>query len=133
MSSETIPDHLVITPPDRYHGEGPKILWIDWQFDQIEHCLNMLRASPIRLIFNTFGPNDTDIKWLLDTAYQADIILMNMDANSTVDVLKGHMIAWDKTFYFGRKDLQDIFPGYIDDHVGKMLVWVGEEVHKRNT
>jgi len=133
VSSETIPDHLVITPPDRYHGEGPKILWVDWQFDQIEHCLNMLRGSPIRLIFYTYGPNDSDAKWLLDTAYQADIILMNMDASSGASVLKGHMISWDKTFYFGRKDLQDIFPGYIDDHVGKMLVWVGEEVHKRNT
>ena len=130
MRSETIPDHLVITAPDRYYGEGPKILWIDWNFDQIEHCLNALRSCPIRLIFYTFGPNDADMRWLLDAAHQSDIIIMNMDARSTVDVIKGHVISLDKTFYFGRKDLHAIFPGYIEDHVGKMLTWVGEQVQR---
>lgn len=132
MSSEAIPDHLVITPPDRYHGEGPKILWIDWQFDQVEHCLNMLRASPIKLIFYNFGPNDTESPWLIDVAHQSEIIIMNMDARSTVDVIKGHLISWDKTYYFGRNDLQQIFPGYIEDHVGKMLTWVGEQAQRGN-
>lgn len=130
--TEAILDHLIITAPDRCHGEGLKILWIDWQFDQVENCLNMLRASPIRLMFHMFGPNDNQSTWLIDVAHQADIIIMNMGINSAVDVIKGHMIAWNKTFYFGRKDLQEIFPGYIDDPQGKMLVWVGEQVERGN-
>lgn len=133
MSSEPTIDHLVVTTPDRYHGEGPKILWVDWGWGQIESCLNTLRASPLRLIFYTYGPNDSDLRWLLDAAYQADIVILNMEMNSACDPIKGHIISWDKTCYFGRKDLQDIFPGYIDDPTGKMLTWVGEIMQKRKT
>lgn len=133
MSAEATSDHLVVTPPDRYYGEGPKILWVDWGWGQIENCLNTLRASPVKLIFYTYGPNDADLRWLLDAAYQADIIILNMETNSAADPIKGHMVAWDKCHYFGRKDLAEIFLGYIDDPTGKMLTWVGELVQKRNT
>ena len=130
--AETNLDHLVITPPDRYHGEGPKILWVDWPLDMIERCLNALRGSPIKLLFHAYSPLDRDVRWLMDVAHQADIIVMDMTAGNHNDVIKGHLIAMDKTFHFGRKDLGDIFPGYIEDPQGKMLVWVGEIMDKRN-
>lgn len=132
MTDNEQTDHLVITPPDRYHGEGLKVLWIDWGWGQIESCLNILRGSPSKLIFHAYGPNDSDLRWLIDAAHQSDIIIMNMDQPSGADPIKGHLIALDKTFYFGRRDLESIFPGYIDDPQGKMLVWVGEQQSKRN-
>lgn len=125
-------DHLIVTPPDRYHGEGYKILWVDWPLELIDRCLNSLRGSPIKLIFHAYNPNDRNINWLMDTAYQADIIIMDMTFPAPYDVIKGHLIAKDKLYHFGRKDLSDIFPGYIEDPLGKMITWLGEIMDKRN-
>lgn len=125
-------DHLLITAPDRYYAEGEKILFVDLQHDQLERMLNALRGSPVKLAFHVFGHNDRDLRWLLDSGYQADKILIDMSHSTAADPIKGHMLAWDKTVYTGRKDLDSIFPGYIEDPLGHMLVWVGERSNKRN-
>ena len=96
--------------------------------DMIEQCLNALRASPIKLIFHAYGPHDHDHRWLLDVAHQCDLIIMDMSVGTHNDIIKGHLIALDKTHHFGRKNLGDIFPGYIEDPQGKMLVWLGEKI-----
>lgn len=124
-------DHLVITPSDRYHGAGPKVLWIDWHWQQVETCLNLLRNSPIKIIFHAFSPHDSDHAWLLDVAHQADIIIMDAEAKTAADIIKGQLISWDKCYYYGRKDLAKLFPGHIEDPTGKMLVWIAEITNMR--
>lgn len=125
-------DHLLITPPDRYHGEAFNILFVDLMHDQLDHLVNALRGSPIKLAFHVFGHNEHDFKWLLDAAYQCDAILIDMTHKTAADPIKGHMLTWDKTVYLGRKDLSDIFPGYIEDPLGHLLIRVGEQANKRN-
>ena len=124
-------EHLAVTPPDRYHGEGYKVLWIDWEWDQIDTGVSMLQGSPEKLIIHMFGHNDTDFRWLLDIAYQADIIMMNLSHQTAADTIKGHLIGLDKTRYFGRRDLETIFPGYIEEPHGAMLTWVAQQIDKR--
>ena len=120
-------DHLLITSPDRYHGEGLKILFVDLQHDRLDRIISTLRGSPIKLIFHVFGHNDRDFRWLLDVGYQCDKILIDMSHVTAADPIKGHMLSWGKTNYLGRKDLDGIFSGYIEDPLGQMLVWVGEQ------
>ena len=122
---QTVPDHLIVTPDDRYYGEGLKILWVDWNPALIHDTLKTLERSPIRLIVHVFEATDTNLKWLLDVAYQADIIVINAGHRSPSELVKGHLIALDKTRHFGRKDLEQIFPGYIEDPTGTMLEWIG--------
>ena len=125
-------DHLIITAPDRYHGEGAKILLIDWHHEQLDNAINALRGSPLKLVIHVFGHNDTDMRWLLDVAYQADIISVNMGNRSAADPIKGHILTWDKACYHGRKDLSEIFLNYIEDPHAKLLAWVGKKIDERN-
>jgi hypothetical protein len=125
-------DHLIVTAPDRYHGEGEKILLVDWNHEQLDNIIRVLRGSPLKLIMHVFGHNDTDLRWLLDVAYQCDVIVINMGSVSAADPIKGHMITWDKSKYYGRKDLSDIFLGYIEDPHGALLAWVGKRSDERN-
>ena len=124
-------DHLVVTPPDRYFGEGIKLLWIDWNWGQIDQCLESMRGSPIKIVTHLFGGNDTDFRWLLDVSNQADLIVMNLGQSSQTDPFKGSFLPLEKAFYYGRKDLSNIFPGYIDDPLGVMLSLVGNMANKR--
>ena len=127
-----VDEHLLVTQPDRYHGEGLKILFIDWQHDQLENMINMLRGSPIGLAIHVFGHNDTNMRWLLDVGYQADMIVLNMGHNTAADPIKGHMMSWKKSRYFGRRDLSELFTGYIEDPLGTTMSWIGEQTTERN-
>lgn len=129
---EPTPDHLVVTPPDRYFGEGIKLLWIDWNWAMTEQCLESMRGSPVKIVTHLFGGNDTNFRWLLDVSNQAELIVANLGQTSQADPFKGSILPLDKTFYFGRKDLAEIFPGYIDDPLGVMLSLVSEMANKRN-
>lgn len=97
-----------------------------------EQCLESMRGSPVKLVTHLFGGNDTDFRWLLDVSNQAEVIVVNLGQTSQADPFKGSMLPLDKTFYFGRKDLSGIFPGYIDDPLGVMLALVSEMANKRN-
>lgn len=126
-SKNPTPDHLLVTADDRYFGEGKKILWIDWPWDTVLQTSRMLEGSPVKLIIHTFGANDTNFRWLLDVAHQSDLICINAASHSPADPIKGHLIHLDKSIYFGRSDLSDIFSGYIEDPIGYMLAWVGTQ------
>lgn len=126
-------DHLFITSPDRYHGEGIKITLIDWHHEQLENIVNMLRGSPQRLAIHVFGHNDTDLRWLLDVGYQSDLIVINMGHSTAADPVKGSMITWARTLYFGRKDLSEIYEGYIEDPMGSTMAWLGKQIQERNS
>lgn len=125
---EPTPDHLVITPPSRYYGEGAKILWIDWHWHMIEQCLEAMRGSPVKTVTHLFGGNDTDFRWLLDVANQADLIVVNLGQTSQADPFKGSFLPLDKTYYFGRKDLAEIYYGYVDDPLGLMLEYISNKI-----
>ena len=123
MDNPTL-NHLVITEPDRYYGEAITLLWIDWNWQQIEQCIAALQGSPIKIVIHLFGGNDTDFRWLLNVANQVDAVIVNLGQTSQADPIKGMLVPKDKTHYFGRKDLKDIFPGYIDDPLGTVLALV---------
>ena len=126
-------DHLVVTAPDRYHGEGIKVTLIDWHHEQLENIINMLRGSPQRMVIHVFGHNDSDMRWLLDVCYQSDLVVMNMEHHTAADPIKGSILPWLKSLYFGRKDLADVFQGYIDDPLGATMSWVGKKIDERFT
>ena len=121
-------DHLIITPSDRYYGEGHRLLLVDWEWEQIEVCLSSLRGCQTKLIISLFGSNDTDLRWLLDTAYQSDHIIINFGKTSNCDPIKGYLISLDRTHYFGRQDLSEVFTGYTSDPMGNALIWAGSKL-----
>lgn len=123
--------HLIITSPDRHYGEGMVILLIDWHWKQIEPCISALSSCNDKVVLHLFGAGETDFRWLIDVANQADLIIMNNGVNTQADLIKGSLIPKDKTLYFGRRDLSSIFSGYIEDPIGTLLSWVTSMANRR--
>jgi len=121
-------DHLIITEPDRFHNEALVILLIDWSPFLLDQALQAIKGSNQKLAIHLFNDNDSNYQWLLDVANQADIISINFDGNRRVDVFKGMLLRLNKAFYFGRPDLNSIFPNHSEDPIGKLLVLIGDKL-----
>lgn len=121
-------DHVIVTPPDRFHQESLIILLVDWPADLVDQAFAALRNSNVRLAIHVFDFNDHNYSWLLDVANQANIVAININNINHIDLLKGQLISKNKSFYFGRLDMNKIFTNYTDDPIGKLLVLVGEHI-----
>lgn len=121
-------EHVIVTPPDRFYQDAVVILLVDWPADLIDQAFSALKASKNRLAIHIFDYNDHNYTWLLDVANQADIVAININNINHIDLLKGQLISKNKSFYFGRLDMNKIFTNYTDDPIGKLLVAVGENI-----
>lgn len=121
-------DHLVITEPDRYHNDALVILLVDWSPFLLDQALQAIKGSKEKLAIHIFNDNDTNYRWLLDVANQADVIGINFDSIKNNDVFKGMLMKMGKSFYFGRPDLNSIFPNHSEDPIGKLLVLIGDKL-----
>jgi hypothetical protein len=121
-------DHLVITEPDRYYNDALKLLLIDWSPFLLDQALQAIKSSKQQLVIHIFNSNDNNYKWLLDVADQADIVGINFDTTHNNDVFKGMLLLRNKSFYFGRLDLKNLFPNHTEDPIGKLLVLIGDKL-----
>jgi hypothetical protein len=121
-------DHLVVTEPDRYYNEALVILLVDWSPFLLDQALQAIKGSKEKLAIHIFNDNDTNYQWLLDVAYQADVIAINFDSIKNNDVFKGILLRQNKSFYFGRPDLVGLFPNHSEDPIGKLLVLIGDKL-----
>lgn len=121
-------EHVVVTAPDRFFQDAITILFVDWPPDLIDQALQALKGSNVRIAFHIFDFNDSDYKWLIDVANQADVISVCLSNISHIDIIKGYIIARPETFYFGRLGLHNIFSNYTDDPIGQLLIKVGGKI-----
>lgn len=120
--------HVVVTPPDRYFQEAITILLVDWPPHLVDQAFNALERSKHRIAFHVFNFNDSDFKWLIDVANQADVVAINAADYNHTDVLKGYIIARTNAFYFGRLGIKEVFSNYTNDPIGELLVKVGNKI-----
>lgn len=121
-------DHVVVTAPDRYFQDSIKILLIDWPPDLVDQALRSLERSTVPIAFHIFDFNDSDFKWLIDVANQADVVAMDISNINHIDIIKGYIIARPNAFYFGRLGMNKIFSNYTDDPIGQLLIKVGDKI-----
>jgi hypothetical protein len=121
-------EHVIVTPPDRFYQDALTILLVDWPADLIDQAFSALQRSNSRLAIHIFDYNDHNYTWLLDVANQANIVAININNINHIDLLKGQLISKNKSFYFGRLDMNNIFTNHTDDPIGKLLVLVGENI-----
>ena len=121
-------DHLIITEPDRYYNQAIYVLLIDWPPFLLDQALQAVKSCNEQLAIHIFNSNDTNYQWLMDVAYQAQIIAINFDSTLHNDVFKGIFVQRNNSYYFGRPDLIKIFPNHTDDPVGKLLVLIGDKL-----
>jgi|SaaInl74LU_5_DNA_1037368.scaffolds.fasta_scaffold00353_13 hypothetical protein len=115
-------EHVMITPPDKYWSDSFKILLVDFDWGLSESIINPLASSPIKLAIHVYRNEDRDYEWLLDTANNADIVIINLTDTTETDIIKGSLISKEHVWYVGRTELNTIWTRHIDDPLLKLLV-----------
>lgn len=119
-------NHLVVTSPDKYYGEGIHILLVDWNWDHVDRVLKQIKNFDQTVILYLFGPGETDYEWLMQIHAQCSLIVVNLDTRTLSDPIKGHLIAKPQCFYTGRPDLEKLFSGYTSDALGTILTHISK-------
>lgn len=123
-------EHLVITEPDRFYGDAVYFLLVDWPPDLLSKALETVTGSPEKLVIYVHPPEDSNFKWLLDTAYQSQFILVNCGHSGQSDIVKGQLLTKPNTYYFGRPDLEKLFLNSTNDPIGTMLTLLSTKLPK---
>ena len=90
---------LIVTSPDYFHGNIPKVLLINPTAEEKLFVQEFLKNNDLELIIYVYN-NDQDIPWLLNVASTSDSIYFNVD--NTSDLLynyKSYLIANPRVTY----------------------------------
>lgn len=125
-------DHVIITPPDRYWSDCFKILLVDFDWGLTETIIAPLAGSPIKLAIHIYRSEDRNFEWLLDTANNVNIVIINLTNATESDIIKGNLLSKENVWYVGRNELNSIWPRQIDDPLSKLLVSIDQYQNRGN-
>lgn len=92
-------DITLITPPDRLHSTELTFLLIFPSSIVKDQFQNLIANTNLKCHVYLYE-NDVDVTWLLDTFYQSDYVILDID-NCTPKIreLSAFFISKDKTFW----------------------------------
>lgn len=125
-------EHVVVTPPDKYWSDSFKILLVDFDWGLAETIVSPLASSPIKLAIHIYRTEDRNYEWLLDTANNVDIVIINLTNTTESDIIKGNLISKEHVWYVGRNELNSIWSRHTDDPLSKLLVAIDQYQHRGN-
>lgn len=130
MKTSNDPEHILVTPPDRYWSDAFNILLVDFDLLLVENIINPLRSSPVNLAIHLYTSADDDNEWLLNVANACDIVVLNLTQITNNDIFKGQLISKHNVWYTGRRYLDGIWQGHTDDVLTTLLFEIDKNTHK---
>jgi hypothetical protein len=101
---------IVVTPPDDILLDGPKLLLVNLNQEQLQAVstavmtLDIENHTVITFVWKLGDP----VEWMLNTKLKSKIIIFNADmlGNESGDLINGYLLAQGNSYYFGNlKDL----------------------------
>lgn len=114
-------NHLLVTEPDRVNDQGFRILLVDFEPQMIEMLISTLQGCSTDLIIYVYSDSDANPQWLLDTARESDIILVDANRTTQNDIFKGCILPLKTAWFVGRSDLTKFWPRHTNDALGTVL------------
>lgn len=114
-------NHLLVTEPDRVYDQGFRILLVDFEPQMIEMLVSTLQGCATDLIIYVYNDSDTNPRWMLDTAKESDIVLVDVNRTTQNDVFKGCVLPMKTAWFIGRSDLAEMWPRHTTDALGTIL------------
>lgn len=91
----------LITPPDKYHGSDITILMASCDMDAQKEMLLALENIDLNINLCIYDPvTCTNIEWLLDTAQQSNIIILDLRFNQVSILFYGWLLNKSNCYYF---------------------------------
>lgn len=131
VQTNTISEHVIVTPPDRVWNDTFDILLIDFDWGLAETIINPLRSSKLDLAIHLYTPQDNDPQWLLNVAANSRIVILDLNQSTNNDVIKGHLISKHNVWYTGRSDLSNIWLRHTKDPLATLLVEIEKTQHSQ--
>jgi hypothetical protein len=131
VQTNTISEHVIVTPPDRVWDDTFDILLVDFDWGLAETIINPLRSSKLDLAIHLYTPQDNDPQWLLNVAANSRIVILDLNQSTNNDVIKGHLISKHNVWYTGRSDLSNIWLRHTKDPLATLLVEIEKTQHSQ--
>lgn len=114
-------NHLLVTEPDRVHDRGFRILLVDFEPQMVEMLISTLYGCTTDLIIYVYNEKDANPQWLVDTAKESNIVLVDTNRTTQNDVFKGCILPMKTAWFVGRSDLNKFWPRHTEDALGTIL------------
>lgn len=96
-------DVKIITAPDIDYTNNFKILLVDFEWVNLEAYTHIFTESENDLVIYLLK-DSTNIEWALNTANQANAILINCDKINNFEFLKGYLLSYKNAVAYGKNN-----------------------------
>lgn len=97
-------DHKLVTAPDFDHTRSLKLMFVDFDWNQIEEITKFVERCPLPVTVYLYGENEIDHQWAMTAAYSCDRILVNCQHKGKIELLKGALLTLSYAESYGDND-----------------------------